>query len=33
MRLPFLMFTEIAKLNTREMFCNYQIAKSNTRKM
>ena len=27
MRLLFLIFTEIAKLNTREMFCNHQIAK------
>ena len=27
MRLLFLIFTEIAKLNTREMFCKHQIAK------
>ena len=33
MRLSFLIFTEIAKLNTREMFCNRRIAKLNTRKM
>ena len=33
MRLLFLIFTEITKLNTRDMFCNHQIAKSNTRKM
>ena len=26
-------FTKIAKLNTREMFCNNQIAKLNTRKI
>ena len=32
MRLSFLIFTEIAKLNTSEMFCNHQIAKLNTRK-
>ena len=30
MRLLFLIFTEIAKLNIREMFCNHQIAKSDT---
>ena len=29
MRLSFLTFAEIAKLNTREMFCNHQIMKSN----
>ena len=33
MRLLFLSFTKIAKLNTREMFYNNQIAKLNTRKM
>ena len=33
MRLSFLIFTEIAKLNTREMYCNHQIATLNTRKM
>ena len=33
MRLLFLIFTKIAKLNTREMFYNNQIAKLNTRKM
>ena len=33
MKLSFLIFTEIAKLNTREMFCNHQIAKLNTRKI
>ena len=33
MRLSFLIFTEIAKLNTREMFDNNQIAKLNTRKI
>ena len=32
MRLSFLI-TEIAKLNTRETFCNHQIAKFNTRKV
>ena len=33
MRLLFLVFIEIAKLNTREMFCNHQIVKLNTHKM
>ena len=33
MRLSFIIFTEIRKLNTREMFGNHQIAKLNTRKM
>ena len=32
MKLSFLIFTEIAKLNTCEMFSNRQIAKLNTRK-
>ena len=32
MRLSCLIFPEIAKLNTPEMFCDYQIAKLNTRK-
>ena len=32
MRLSFLIFTEIAKLNTLEMFCDYQIVILNTRK-
>ena len=29
-RLSFLIFTEITKLKTREMFCNHQITKYNT---
>ena len=33
MRLSFLIFTEIAKLNICEMFCNKCISKLNTRKM
>ena len=33
MRLSFLIFTEIAKLNTREMFRNHQISRLNTLKM
>ena len=33
MRLSFLNSTEIGKLSTRELFCNYQIAKLKTRKM
>ena len=33
MRPSFLIFTEIATLNTRELFYNHQIAKLNTRKM
>ena len=33
MRISFLAFIEIAKLNTREMFCSQQIVKLNTRKM
>ena len=33
MRLSFLIFTEIAKLNTGEMFDNNQIEKLNTRKI
>ena len=33
MGLSFLIFTKITKLNTREMFCNHQIAKLKTRKM
>ena len=33
MRLSFHIFTEIAKLNTHEMFFNHQIAKLNTLKM
>ena len=33
MRLLFLIFTKIGKLNTREIFCNHQIAKLDTRKM
>ena len=33
MRLSFLVFTEIAKLNTREIFCNQQIAKLDTHNM
>ena len=33
MRLSFLIFTEIMKLNTCKMFCNHQIPKLNTRKM
>ena len=33
LRLLFLTFTEIAILNTPEMFCNHQIAKLNIRKM
>ena len=33
MRLLFLIFIEIAKLNTREMFSNHQIGKLNTHKM
>ena len=32
MGLSFLIFTKIAKLNTPEMFCDYQIAKLNTAK-
>ena len=33
MRLSFLIFTEIAKSNTREMFGDHQIAELNTRKI
>ena len=33
MRLSFLIFTEIVKLNTRKMFGYLQIATLNTRKM
>ena len=33
MRLLFLIFTEIAKLNTRAMFWNQQITKLNINKM
>ena len=33
MELLFLIFTEIAKLDTRGMFCNHQIVKLNIRKM
>ena len=33
MRLSFLIFTEIAKLNARKMFFNRQIAELNTCKM
>ena len=33
MKLSFLIFTEIAKLNTREIFCNYQISKLDICKM
>ena len=33
MRLLFLIFTKIAELNTRELFCNHQIADLNNRKM
>ena len=33
MRLSFPVLIEIAKLNTREMFCNNQIVKLNARKM
>ena len=33
MRISFLIFTKIAKLNTRKMFWNHQVAKLNTRKM
>ena len=33
MRLSFLIVTEIAKLNIREIFCNHQIFKLNTHKM
>ena len=32
MRLSLLIFTEIAKLNTRELFCNHQIVKLDTSK-
>ena len=32
-KLSFLIFTEITKLSTREMFRNHQIAKLNTRKI
>ena len=32
MRTSFLIFTEMAKLNMREMFYNHQTAKLNTRK-
>ena len=33
MRLSFLIFAEIAKLNTRDLFCNHQIAKLDTCKI
>ena len=33
MRVFFLIFTEIAKLDIHEMFCNDQIVKLNSRKM
>ena len=33
MRLLFLIFTEIANLNTCEMFCHHQTAELNTGKM
>ena len=33
MRLSFLIFTKIAELYTRKMFCNHQIPKLNTRRM
>ena len=33
MRLSFLIFTKITKLNTGKTFCNDYIAKLNTRKM
>ena len=33
MRLLFLTFPEIAKLNTREIFCNHLIAKLDTHKI